>query len=586
MMVNQFKKEVNRQNIEKDTNYVSLKKSSYSSSDCQQNLNSDGVISSSKIPLLNSPVIFMKKYEEQQMLSAIKKAKKQARKKHSDKPLTDEARYHIENAKFNRELINDRLTKGYSRKAIKQLSGYYVAPVHEEGLRSNTLNSVAARLFVAATPKGKYLRSNWGKESLQTIGIKLFALDEPYVEGNRKFLSFIRIDTDRVWNSPEECQSFFRQLAKDGKIASEPHFLVGLKLATGHFIRPHAIWMLPFGSAVWNEPSKKGFKSAPLNLFHSVYYGLCNALLEAGADAGAPATSQQVKNPLSPEYHTIATQDSTFPDLSEHAEYLELNHNRDDLTRKAASVQSGMKIEQSNELFNFLQKAAYRIMSAWHYNADPEFVRNRSEGRVGAIADRLHIELERVIAQSDIRPKKKDGNVGYLVASVAEYAASKFDPEKIQNKRNKGAAVHLVEGVKSVSERQKIGAAYTAAVKAEASEKAVTEAVINAHINGHDINKTAIAKAVNISRPTVYKYWDSAIKNLNIYIQNNECKTKYMIKRYKQVCTDVINKNITSKELTTQIELSNKLLESKLVNMNNNKWFKIANQNRVSRKTG
>lgn len=540
-MINSNEREVNTNIKENSERYVSLKSSSYYNSDRQQNTNTSLDTKS----VSNSPAAFMKRFEESQMLAVIKKSKKMARKNPSDKPLTDEQRYFAEVAKANRELMKERLTKGYSRHFIKQLCGHYMPPVSETGLRSDTLNSVAAKLFVAATPKGKQLRTNWGKDSLLTIGIKLFALDEPYVEGNRKFLSFIRIDTDRIWDSPEQCQDFFRQLSKDGKISCEPHFLVGLKLPTGHYVRPHAIWMLPFGSAIWNEPTKTGFRSAPVNLYHSVYFGLCNALLEAGADAGAPAASQQTKNPLSPEFYTICPQDSHFPDLSEHAEYLDLGHNRDSLTRQAASVQSGMDIEQSNEIFNFLQKAAYRIMSAWHYNADPEFMRYRFEGRVGAISDRLHIELERVLAQSSIRPKKGDGNASYLIATVAEYSVSKFDPAKIQAKRNKGAAMHLVSGVECLKERKAIGGIFAAEKNADRVQKIVFDAVIKAHERGYDMNKSSIAKIASVSRTTVHKYWNSALENLVIYIDNKKCSTQSMIKRYTTIRTNDNNK-ITS----------------------------------------
>lgn len=589
MMVNQFKKEVNTNIKEYEARFISLKTSSYSADIRQQNKNqfdnSDNNNSAIKTNP-NTPAAFMKRFQEAQMMENLKRAKRLARKSPSNKPMTDDQRYYAEVARSQKEIIKDRIDNGYSRKFVKQLSGHYVEPITEKGLRSETLNSAAALLFLAATPNGKRMRSNWGKSALETLGSKLLGLDQPYVEANKDFLGLIRIDTDRDWDSPEQCLEFFRAKAKEGKIACEPHFLVGLKPTNGRYIRPHAIWMLPYGSAVWNQKGKEGFRQAPVSKFQSVYYGLCNALLDAGADAGAPALSQQLKCPLSPEWFTICPQDSHFPDLTEHAEYLETNHNRETLTRQAARVQSGFNIKQSNALFNFLQEAAYSILTRWHFNADPEIIRFRSENRTGAIADRLHIELQRELAQSDIRPSKKDGNADYMIASVAQYAAGSFNPEKISKKSNRGAALHLVEGVNSVKERQKAGADFTAAIKAEATEKAVIEAVINAHINGHDINKTAIAKAVNISRPTVYKYWDSAIKNLNNYIQNNECKVSCMIKRYKQVRTDVNNIKQSNQNRNTQSELSNKLLESKTINMSENKWFKLANQNRVLRKTG
>jgi len=489
----------------------------------------------------SSPAAFMKRFQEDIIRSNLAKAKKQARRKNSVREITLEAEYFIEQSRIQRELIKERLENGYNRRGWKVLSGHQIAPVSEMGLRSQTLNSQAAKLFVAAVPKAWDLRTNWGKGALATIGNKLLSLDEPYIEGNRKFLSFIRIDTDRVWDSYEQCQDFFRQLAHDGKIACEPHFLVGLRLRNGQFVRPHAVWMLPYTSAVWHEPSKVGFNRAPVDLFHSVYYGLCNALLDAGADAGAPATSQQVKNPLSPEWYTVCPQDSHFPDLSEHAEYLELGHNRESLTRRSAAVQSGMDIEQSNGLFNYLQKTAYGIMTGWHFAGDPEFARNRSEGRMGAISDRLHIELERAVAQSELRPSKKDGNVQYLIASVANYAVSKWNPDKLTTKRNRGAAMHLVQGMKSLSDRQSAGARYAATQKTDRVMATLKVTIQKLKADGVELTKTMVARLSGISRQTVHKYWDQVQRLLN---RVGQCKDKCMIKSLSTITVMVKNQNL------------------------------------------
>ncbi len=487
----------------------------------------------------SSPATFMKQFQEDILVANLAKACKQARRKNSNREVTPEAEYFIEQSRIQRELIKERLENGYDRRGWKMLSGHQDAPVSEMGLRSNTLNSQAAKLFVAAVPKAKDLRSNWGKGALATIGNKLLSLDEPYIEGNRKFLSFIRIDTDRVWDSFEQCVDFFRQLAHDGKIASQPHFLVGLRLPNSQFIRPHAIWMLPYRSGVWNEPSKDGFNRAPVDLFHSVYYGLCNALLDAGADAGAPAASQQVKNPLSPEWFTVCPQDAHFPDLSEHAEYLELGHNRESLTRRSASVQSGMDIQQSNGLFNFLQKTAYDTMTNWHFAGDPEFARNHKEGRLGAISDRLHIELERAVAQSDLRPSKKDGNVQYLIASVTNYAVGKWNPEKLDKAgRNKGAALHLVQGMKSASDRMAAGGKYAAQKNTDRVVDAITTAIKKLTAEGVELTKTMVARMAAVSRSSVQKHWDHAIALVQ---RANACLKQGMIKSLSPITAMVQN---------------------------------------------
>lgn len=411
--------------------------------------------------------------------------------------------------KDQQALVKERLELGYRRRGYKELSGHQVGPVREEGLRSETLKSKAAEIFVAAVPRKQDLRSNWGKGTLERLHQKLFSLDEPYVEGNRKFLGFLRIDTDRVWNSVEESCSFYRLLAHDGKIACEPHFLVGLKLHDGRFIRPHAIWMLPKGAAIWNEPGKEGWRRGPVDLFHSVYFGLCHALLEAGADAGAPATSQQVKCPLSPEWHTVCPQDVRFPDLSEHAEYLELKHNREMLLRRAASVQSGMGIVASNEIFNVCQKMAYDFLNGWHFSADAQFKADYQGKRFGSIIDRLHAELENALTTGASLSKRNHAeNTSLIIAKVAEYAVSHWNPDALQqSKKNRGVLMHVVEGQKSLKERQVTAAQYSAQKNAERTLNSIESAIKSLSEKGIGVTKTNIARESGISRPTINKYW-------------------------------------------------------------------------------
>lgn len=431
----------------------------------------------------------------------------------------EEKEFFIQQYKDKQTLVKERLELGYRRHGYKELSGLQVGPVREEGLRSETLKSKASAMFVASVPRAQHLRSNWGKGTLETLHQKLFSLDEPYIEGNRKFLGFLRVDTDRVWNSVEECRSFYQLLVHDGRIACEPHFLVGLKLRDGRFIRPHAIWMLPKGAAVWNEPCKEGWRRGPVDLFHSIYFGLCHALLEAGADAGAPAASQQVKCPLSPEWHTVCPQDTHFPDLAEHAEYLELNYNREKLLRRAASVQSGMGIVESNEIFNFCQKAAYAVLNGWHFSGDAEFRTARQQGRSGAIVDRLHTKLERALVSSMKLGTRNDmENVSLIIAKVAEYAVAQWNPDILQQtKKNRGALMHVVDGSKTLKERQFIAARYSARKNAERTLNRIENAIKSLCKKGIEPTKANVARESGVSRPTINKYWPELPVNIGCF---------------------------------------------------------------------
>lgn len=444
-----------------------------------------------------------------QQKSADRARKLSARGRRKSKPLTYDAETFAQRARDTADLIRLRLEKGYRRFGDRKLSGHYVGPKHEMGLRSETLKSMAAELFPALVPSAKKLRTSWGKTELETLGTKLFSMDEPYIEGNRQFLGFIRIDTDRVWRSIEECRSFYEALVSDGKIACPPHFLVGLRLRDGSYVRPHAIWLLPYGEAVWNSPGHPQWRREPVELFKGVYYGLCNALLEAGADPAAPATSQQVKNPLSPEWLTICMQDSHFPSLTEHAEYLDMSSRRENLIRKAADVQTGLEIAQSNMLFNTLQRAAYDTLRKWHFDADPDYRDAIQSGRRGRLADSLHIALSDRIREMDLSEIRiKDTGLELMIAKVADYAVSSWDPMKaFRSGSSRGVIRHIVEGMKTVRERYQAGAAYATSCKKTKALDAMLAAVRRMNADGEVITKSAVARESGVSRKTVITRW-------------------------------------------------------------------------------
>jgi hypothetical protein len=457
----------------------------------------------------------MTRFREDAVRAAQKKSADRARKlsargRRKSKSASYDAEFFAKRARDTADLIRLRLEKGYRRFGDRKLSGHYVGPVHETGLRSETLRSMAAELFPALVPSAKRLRTSWGKSELETLGTKLFSLDEPYIEGNREFLGFIRIDTDRVWRSPTECRYFYEMLVADGKIACAPHFLVGLRLRDGSFVRPHAIWILPYREAVWNSPGHPQWRRKPVDLFKGVYYGLCNSLLEAGADPAAPATSQQTKNPLSPEWLTICMQDSHFPSLTEHAEYLDMSCRRETLIRKAADVQTGLNVTQSNMLFNALQRAAYDTLRQWHFDADPDYREAISSGRRGRLADSLHIALSDRVREMDTADlKMKDTAIELMIAKVADYAASSWDPKKAgRSASSRGTIRHIVEGMKSVKERRRAAAAYASSRKTEKSLDAMIAAVRRLQTENKAISKSAVARESGISRKTVIARWD------------------------------------------------------------------------------
>jgi hypothetical protein len=467
--------------------------------------------------------------------SADRAKKLSARGRRKSKPASCDAEFFTRRARDTADLIRLRLEKGYRRFGDRKLSGHYVGPKHEMGLRSETLDSMAAELFPALVPSAKKLRTSWGKTELERLGTKLFSLDEPYIEGNREFLGFIRIDTDRVWRSTGECRSYYENLVADGRIACAPHFLVGLRLRDGSFVRPHAIWILPYGQAVWNSPGHPQWRSEPVDLFKGVYYGLCDSLLEAGADPAAPATSQQTKNPLSPEWLTICMQDTHFPTLTEHAEYLVMTSRRENLIRRAADVQTGLEVSQSNLLFNRLQRAAYDILRAWHRNSDDDYLEAIQSDNRGRLEDNLYVALEQSADRMELRDLElKEGALEKMIAKVAEYAASSWDPKKADRKGSstRGTLRHVVEGMKSVKERRQTAAAYATSRKTERSLESMLAAVRRLKADGKAITKCAVARESGVSRPTVIARWTDL--ELALSASEQGCKVRCVDKKHPQ----------------------------------------------------
>jgi hypothetical protein len=478
----------------------------------------------------------MSRFREDSLRAAQRKSADRARKlsargRRKSKPLSYDAEFFARRARDTADLIQLRLEKGYRRFGDRKLSGHYVGPKHEMGLRSETLKSMAAELFPALVPSAKKLRTSWGKSELETLGTKLFSLDEPYIEGNREFLGFIRIDTDRVWRSIEECRSFYEGLVSDGRIACAPHFLVGLRLRDGSYVRPHAIWLLPYGEAVWNAPGHPRWRPEPVELFKGVYYGLCNSLLEAGADPAAPATSQQVKNPLSPEWTTVCMQDSHFPSLTEHAEYLDMSSRRENLIRRAADVQTGLEVSQSNVLFNTLQRAAYATLRQWHFDANTEYRDAIQSSRRGRLADSLHVALSDRIREMDLSEIRiKDTALELMIAKVADYAATSWDPKKaFRSGSSRGVIRHIVEGMKTVKERRQAAAAYATSRKTEKTLDAMFAAVQRLKADGKVITKSAVARESGISRKTVITRWNDLPEG--VLPSSGGCVVRWYVKK-------------------------------------------------------
>jgi hypothetical protein len=402
-----------------------------------------------------------------------------------------------------------RLQRGYLRTSTLIISGVSLPHRFEAGLRSVSYNGNVYKTLArwpSLVHKASRLRTSKGNTSLETKGIKLFALDEPYIEGNREMLSFIRLDTDRVWQSPEHAAMAFAAVTDEQGVACPPNLLVGVVDEHGHYRRPHAIWILPYGSAVLNMPDAEGFREAPLKLFKSVYYGLVHAYLELNADPNAPSTTQQVKNPLSPEMTTVVLNDEIFVDLAQHAESLDLTKSKEHLARMAAALQTDAPLEISNGVFSAFRKAAIRAMSNWHFGGDRAFHKAVAERRIGAIADRVHAHLES-LDLGDCGKSMTADEISRLASKVADYAAANWDAAKIDNRNiRRGHLMHEVEG-KTTRESQQIAAGYATGCVVRSTDEKIADAVDLMMVDGYEVTKKGLARVSGLALGTVKSRW-------------------------------------------------------------------------------
>lgn len=440
---------------------------------------------------------FETRYAEAQRKRAEKKAKTQAKPKSQSKPKTEINRYQIEAAELRR-MVHERLENGYELPFPMEIAGRYRQPFVEPGLRSED-NSIL-KLFVSMVPVGGKARASNDKARLEIQShSKLLTLDYPYIELNKEFFGAIRIDCDGVFQSPDHLLYELELLVKAGEIPCLPHIIVGDLMDDETYRRPHFIFLLPPGSAVWNSEDQRCRKHI-VRLLIGVYNGLCKAMLDIGADASAPATTMRMKNPLSPIWHTMTPNRKHMPTLSEFSEYVDTKVSRQELVRRAAAIQSGLGTTPSNVLFNSLREHAVERLIEWHFNVDVRITGPRT-----TLADHLHVALEKFAKGTGL----DELQVAYVINKVADYMSINFDPSKLQKRRNRGQILHVVENMKSVRERQKAGSAYSNSVRKGRSLEKLIAAYRTMLERSEDLSPERLASRAGVARSTAYRHFEA-----------------------------------------------------------------------------
>ncbi|MGO6833403.1 hypothetical protein ACCS37_32255 [Rhizobium ruizarguesonis] len=431
-------------------------------------------------------------------------AQRKATPKYPSPPKQKPNEFSIRHAE-QKDIARKRVVEGYKLPFGRDVGGRYRQPFREEGLRSES--NVVLKYFVSLVPRRGRARASWDKANLAVqCREKVLTLDYPYIELNKDFMAALRVDCDGVFSTPEACIFMLLEHVRDGRIPCLPHIVVGDKLDDGQFVRPHFVWLLPYGSAVWASKDVR-CRKAPIRLFDAVCRGLAAALLDIGADPAAPTMTMRMKCPTSPIWHTITPNTDIWPTLSEYAGYVDTGLSRSVLARRAAAYQSGLGLTASNAIFNAFRSEGQQVLAKWHFAADI-----RMTGTREAIADCLHQELATFAGKTGLA----DPQVSYVTGKVADYLASHFDPAKLDNPHvNRGRLLDVVDGMTSVAARQAAGAKHASTTKANRTLAALIESYWSLSRTGVEVTKSALAKAANVSRRTVITRWPDLISAID-----------------------------------------------------------------------
>jgi len=400
-------------------------------------------------------------------------------------------------ASEQKHLVRKRLEEGFEHRFEREIGGRVRQPFKEMGLRSEA--DAVLKYFVTLVPQGGKARASDDKANLAVqCKSKLLTLDYPYIELKREFMAALRVDCDGVFHTPETCLFLLTEAVRDGRIPCLPHIVVGDLLDNGQLARPHLIWMLPQGAAVWRSEDNR-CRQQPIRLFDAVARGLAAALIDIGADPAAPTMTGRMKCPTSPFWLTLTPNAEVWPTLTEYAEYVDTGISRAALARKAAVVQSGLGLTASNQIFDVLRTEGRRLLAEWHFRAD-----SRMKGSRAVLADHLHEALAAFAKESG----SSEEGVSYVTAKVVDYLASHFDPAKLEGKTvNRGKLLDVVAGLQTVTERQAAGGRYSGKAKGVSTFEKLLAAYRRLQVSGTPITQTALAKASGISRRTVISRW-------------------------------------------------------------------------------
>lgn len=422
---------------------------------------------------------------------------------------------------------SDRLRYGFFTHSCK-VAGEVVEKFAEflgEGILRSGLGSPSLARMAALYPKVESLRAGYDKTALLTTTSKLFALDCPYVELNKKVAGCIVVELDVVLRV-EEFRNALLEILGPHRM---PNLMVGRISASGFLVRPHLLWILR--TPVWNEPYRESAdpltgevstsgdprcKTKPIAKVGFIQRGLTQLLLPLGADP-ACRNVWKPKNPLSPFWTTIITNDDCWHDLGDFDQIKGWPRNVDEaaMAETAAKMRAeatGASPSASNLAWNTVSQVIQPMARKALATQQADFV---AAGKsIETLAAWFDAQVRPVVEAQIGQSAGLDRILGRQCAFAARWCLGKVSRRRKTKARGRDRDL-ITEG-KTVEERCEAAGTRTAEHTHGVAMWKLCQELAVAMMAG-SVDKTAFIKRIALVSPSMaYDRWDEACASLGI----------------------------------------------------------------------
>jgi hypothetical protein len=326
---------------------------------------------------------------------------------------------------------------------------------------------------------------------------KLHGSDQLYSFFCTECRDMFRLDCEKEFVDEAQMRSWLAHRVEETGAPCMPHMAIWISddRFPGKIIRPHFLFLLPEGHAVW--------PTSPSN-HHRLLQEVIAALTAAfECDPGGLANPFHGKNPVSPLTDAVVIQDTCMPTLGEYADHMSLSWDPETMLRRMMRERLeavDFDRDESNTWFSLpatLARAAGKtLFKAGLDTNDFEVFRS-------AIVDTIRDAVMDAIrpAPSQVKTVEK------MIDTCAKWTAANFDPKKMHaSGRDRGGAAHLIAPGDDLKTRRRKGQQHACTVKIAKTHGLIVPLIRSRTRRGHDTTRTQIAKTTGRAYNTVKRH--------------------------------------------------------------------------------